>query len=117
MGPKENPGELTARALRSVALPDICTDEDLSRVVGIPLPLVRRHLREGRLPGRRCGRRWLVSRRALLGWLEQPEPDAGQRPVLRWPSEREVGADERPFPGGHHMMRTATPEAEGTDES
>ena len=75
------PSETIADALRSVALPDFCTASDLAEHLGIAPSTVRRALREGHLPGRRCGRRWLVSRSALVEWLATPEPSKRATPI------------------------------------
>lgn len=73
--------EAAARALRAVALPDICRVEDLALPMGLTAGAVRKLLREGRLPGRRVGRRWLVARPALLEWLSvDPRPRSSWRP-------------------------------------
>ena len=72
--------EAATRALRAVALPDILKVEDLAQHLGISHEAVRRALREGKLPGRRVGRRWLLSRSALLEWLNAFREDAPARP-------------------------------------
>lgn len=63
-----------ADVFRSLSLPDVCTVEDLAGHFRMSRTAVRLALREGRIPGRRCGRRWLVSRRALLEWLSCTGP-------------------------------------------
>ena len=63
--------EAAAAAIRAVTLPDVCRVEHLAEPFGLTPGAVRKLLRQGRLPGRRVGRRWLVSRRALLRWLEK----------------------------------------------
>lgn len=68
-----------AQAFRSVALPDICRVEDLASHLQLAPSTIRRALREGRLPGRRLGRRWLVSRSALLEWLRTDLPGGASR--------------------------------------
>jgi excisionase family DNA binding protein len=81
------------RALRSIALPDIATVEDLSTFFGISPPTVRRHLREGLLPGRRVGRRWFVSRPALLAHLAGHEVEESRARLRAVPNTRRA---ERP---------------------
>lgn len=76
-------------ALRSVALPDICTVEAYASHVGLSPATVRAQLRDGRLPGRRVGRRWLIARLALIAHLAAPTP---ARANLR--STARVGATE-----------------------
>ena len=58
-----------AEALRSVSLPDVSTVQDLARHLRLSESTVRAHLRAGRLPGRRVGRRWFIPRQALLAFL------------------------------------------------
>lgn len=72
------PSQVTAAiaATRSVLLPQILDVQDLAKWLRCSEPTVRALLRAGRLPGRRIGRRWLVSRDALLSFLERPEPKA-----------------------------------------
>ena len=62
--------EAAAKALRAVALPDVCKVEDLAHPLDLTPGAVRKLLRQGRLPGLLVGRRWLGPRPALLRWLE-----------------------------------------------
>lgn len=64
--------EAAKRALQSVSLPDICTVEAVGRMLGLSPSSVRAHLRSGRLPGKKVGRRWLIPRDALLRFLSEP---------------------------------------------
>lgn len=75
--------EATARALRSVALPDVCRVEDLATHLGMSPSAVRRALRRGEIPGRHVGRRWLISRPALLEWLSSPREPSAPKPFSR----------------------------------
>jgi excisionase family DNA binding protein len=70
--------QVAAAALKTVALPDVCRVEHLAEHLDLTEGAVRKLLREGRLPGRRVGRRWLVARPALLRWLSLPS-GPGQR--------------------------------------
>jgi excisionase family DNA binding protein len=63
------PPESAVAALRTLSLPDVATVEDLARHLKLSSATVRAHLRAGRLPGRRVGRRWYVPRQALLSLL------------------------------------------------
>lgn len=56
-------------SLRAVSLPDIITVDGYARHVGLHPSTVRAQLRDGRLPGRRVGRRWLIARLALIAHL------------------------------------------------
>ena len=64
--------EAAAKALRSVSLPDVVTVDDLACHLRLSPSAVRAALREGRIPGRRVGRRWLISRPALLASFARP---------------------------------------------
>lgn len=64
------PPRSAVEALRALSLPDICRVEDIAAHLKISQSAVRRLLRTGDIPGRRVGRRWLVSRLALLRWVE-----------------------------------------------
>lgn len=56
-------------ALRALSLPDVATVEDVALHLKLSSETVRAHLRARRLPGRRIGRRWYVTRQALLSFL------------------------------------------------
>ena len=75
--------DATASAFRSVALPDVCRVEDLAHHLNISLAAIRSALRRGDLPGRRVGKRWLVSRQALLDRLAIPS-QAQQQESASW---------------------------------
>lgn len=74
------PQGVAAQFLRAVALPDICQVEDLASHLRQSPSSIRAMLRKGQLPGRRVGRRWLVSRAALLAWLAGPSADDDVQP-------------------------------------
>jgi excisionase family DNA binding protein len=41
---------------------------------------IYRQLRSGKMPGRKLGREWRISKRALVAWLSSPsEPDLESR--------------------------------------
>lgn len=63
-------------ALRAVALPDAVRVEALAHFLDLVPEDLYRELDEGRLPGRLVGGQWLVSRRAVLDWLEGGSKDA-----------------------------------------
>jgi len=65
---------------RNLYLPEVGTVEDISEHLHLTRETVRRRLRDGTLVGRKVGRRWYITRRALLGVLEGSGP---QRPVPR----------------------------------
>lgn len=71
------------RALRSVALPDVCLVEDLADHLRASRSAIRSALRRGDLPGRRVGKRWLIARLALLESLasDADRPLTGQSPL------------------------------------
>lgn len=52
--------------LRLTLLPDVMVVQDLSPRLRMSDDTVRGHLRAGRLPGRKIGRRWIIERTALL---------------------------------------------------
>ena len=53
-------------ATRAVMLPDLILVEDLAQFLGVAPSSVTRLLRRGELPGRKVGKRWIVTRHALL---------------------------------------------------
>jgi len=65
----------SSRAVESIYLPDILVAEELSSILRMTPAGVRAALRAGRIPGRRVGRRWLVSRTALLAHIAAGERD------------------------------------------
>lgn len=64
----------TIAAIRAVALPDILSVEDLARALRVTSSAARMLLRAGRIPGKKLGRRWLVSRSELLRALSPAVP-------------------------------------------
>lgn len=74
------PSDVATRVLRSVALPDVCRVEDLAEHLQVSTAAIRRALRRGELPGRRVGRRWLISRLALVEWLSSTPPPSADEP-------------------------------------
>lgn len=44
---------------------EYCTLSEVAALIGLNRTTVERHLRAGRLPGRKLGRRWLIRRRVL----------------------------------------------------
>ena len=73
--------------LRDVALPDVITSAALARVLEIRPETVSRMFRQGVLPGRKLGRRWVTTRHALLAFLSTAQP--GRRTPLRLVAEEE----------------------------
>ncbi len=63
--------EAAVAAMRSVALPDVVDVAGLAWHLGLSESEVRAHLRAGRLPGRKIGRRWFVVRQELMAFLVQ----------------------------------------------
>jgi len=59
---------------RNLYLPEVGTVEDVSEHLRLTPETVRRRLRDGTLIGRKVGRRWYITRRALLGVLEGGSP-------------------------------------------
>lgn len=70
--------EAARAALRSIALPDICTVPVLAQHLHLSHSAIRSLIRQGAIPGRKLGRQWVVSRIELLGSLrtEVPNGDA-----------------------------------------
>lgn len=58
---------------RTIFLPDLLLVEDLAPVLRMSPSGVRAALRAGRIPGKRVGRKWMVSRAALLGFIASPD--------------------------------------------
>lgn len=63
----EGQGRAVARGLY---LPELGTADEISWHLQVSPATVRRMLRDGTLVGSKVGRRWYVSRRALLGLVE-----------------------------------------------
>jgi hypothetical protein len=57
------------QAARSLTIADVCSVEDLAIHFRVSRAAVRRWLKLGLLPGRRIGRRWYVTRHAILASL------------------------------------------------
>jgi excisionase family DNA binding protein len=51
-------------------LPEVMTVEEAAAFLRLPVNLLLRKVREGRVPGAKIGRSWRFSRRLLLEWLE-----------------------------------------------
>ena len=61
--------------MRDKILPDLVTDIQLATMLEIPLRQVQTRFREGVLPGRKLGRRWVADRRELLStWKVSVHP-------------------------------------------
>jgi len=54
-----------------MALPTMYTPDEVAMQLRTTALRVREMLREGRLPGVRCGRRWLIPEDALAKWIEK----------------------------------------------
>jgi excisionase family DNA binding protein len=68
------PDELViGRATTQVAEPDVLTLEQLAEFLQVDEKTVRSLAAKGELPGRRLGRDWRFSRRAVLDWLAAPD--------------------------------------------
>jgi excisionase family DNA binding protein len=57
--------------LGDMALYDV---EELSEMLGVGIPTIRKYLREGKLKGIKPAKRWYVSEEALKDYF-QPEPE------------------------------------------
>jgi excisionase family DNA binding protein len=60
-------------AARAIALPDVVSVEELARHIGLSDATVRDLIRSGAIPGKKLGRRWFVSREALIRSLSRQE--------------------------------------------
>ena len=69
----------TIGALRAVALPDAVRVEVLARFLGLVPDDLHKEIVEGRLPARLVAGQWLVSRRAVLTWLEGTQARPGEQ--------------------------------------
>ncbi|MEM9194778.1 MAG: helix-turn-helix domain-containing protein [Myxococcota bacterium] len=61
-------------ATRTLSVPDVLVVEDLALHLRRSPSAVRTLLREGKLPGRKVGRRWVTLRRDLLDQLSTDRP-------------------------------------------
>lgn len=55
--------------------PDVLTLSQAALFVGVSDDRLKAEVAAGRLAGRRIGRTWRFSRRALMAWLERGQPD------------------------------------------
>jgi len=69
-----HPPEAERGVRRSLYLPEVGTVEDIAEHLRMSPETVRRKLRDGTLVGRKVGRRWYITRRALLGIVEGEWP-------------------------------------------
>lgn len=56
--------------------PDVLTLTEAASLVGVSDDRLKAEVDAGRLAGRRLGRTWRFSRRALMAWLEERPADA-----------------------------------------
>lgn len=56
-------------ATRAIALPEVCLVEDIAQHLRRSPTAVRALIRSGRLPGLKVGRRWVLTREAVLAAL------------------------------------------------
>jgi excisionase family DNA binding protein len=68
-------------ATRAVLLPEVLDVEALAYWLRCSPSSARAHLRAGRIRGRRIGRRWLISREAVLRALASEREQAPMRVV------------------------------------
>jgi excisionase family DNA binding protein len=61
---------------RPVGPPDVLSVEEAADFLGLSLGSTYTYLRNGTIPARRAGKRWLISRRALAEWLSSPAGSA-----------------------------------------
>jgi excisionase family DNA binding protein len=61
-----------AAAARQIRLPDVGIVEDIAAACHVSPSTIRDWIRTGRLPARKFGRRWLISRAELLRFLASP---------------------------------------------
>ena len=53
---------------------DVYSPDEFAEVLGVPPTTVRRWLREGRIRGRKIGRRWFVPHSELEITINPPDP-------------------------------------------
>ncbi|MBK8172749.1 MAG: hypothetical protein IPK60_20760 [Sandaracinaceae bacterium] len=64
--------------LRSAYLADINTVDAVARLADVPVDVVLRDLRAGRLAGREFpGLGWRITKRAVVAWIESASADLG----------------------------------------
>jgi len=54
---------------------DVYSPDEFAELLGVPPTTVRRWLREGRIRGRKIGRRWFVPHSELEKTINPPEPE------------------------------------------
>jgi len=67
--------ELLAAA--EAELPAVLSVKQVAKFLGLSLGTTYARLRNGSIPARQVGRRWLVSREALVAWLSPSADDDG----------------------------------------
>ena len=73
MDPLTSRAASAVAATRTVLVPDVLDASGASFWLHCSLPYVRSLLRSGRLAGRRVGRRWLITRTALLAFVNEAQ--------------------------------------------
>jgi excisionase family DNA binding protein len=58
---------------RAAPTSDVLTVAETARVLGLSVNTTYAYLADGTIPGRRVGRRWIVSRARLDAWLSSNE--------------------------------------------
>ena len=72
---------------------------EVARLLRVSDRSVLRALTAGKLPGRKVGKKWRISRAALMRWFEQPEQqgviqgDDGDKPEQLWELSGPVDPD------------------------
>jgi excisionase family DNA binding protein len=61
-----------ALSIEKLVLPDLVRVEHLAQALGLCATSVRRLIRDGTIPARRIGRRWIITRGELLAALSAP---------------------------------------------
>lgn len=60
---------------RAAPTSDVLTVAETARALGLSVNTTYAYLADGTIPGRRVGRRWIVSRARLDAWLSSDEDD------------------------------------------
>lgn len=80
---------------------EIMTVAQAAEFLSVAPQTVRNELRAGRLPGKRVGKEWRLSRSALLAWFATPEDELDRyarhtRRTYPAAAEQPAGYDPRP---------------------
>lgn len=94
---------------------EILTVDEAAQLLGVSLKTFQKVLREGEVPGRKIGREWKFSRRALIAWvgdgrsadfLDVDDESDGARAPTEAPTRSLRDATPRRAPAPPHLHST-----------